>query len=564
MSESVNTRKTAPGAFLARTGRWIKRIRAEWLLCAALLALTLYVVLYYITGPSLNFLHSDSTDSLLWAWATVDSGQILAEDFHYAALLPFGAPLWMVPILSIWGYTVTAQTVSMAVFAVLFVFSAFSLFRGMKWSPALSAVGAFCMSLLLSGSAKLREILWEHTIYYSLSILFVMLLLNLCLRLLPCLEAWTRGESDRRHTAKLVTFGVLLLLLSAGCATDGFQVLAVSVVPVLGALAAYTLLEDAPLLSRRGMCRYITGGLMLFGTAAGMLILRVITQNGQIRAGYGTAYSVWSDPTEWGDNAGRLVFQMLSLFGVDPAARDPLFTLESVGVLLKIVCVGCLLLCPLVLLFRYRRIRHSATKLILWTHLAVSAVVLLGFVCGSLSTANWRLTPMLGSAVLATLALLRELFSAGRVEKRLGAALCGLLVTVSLLNAYTICQMPRTLGQERDHRVIARTLAEKGYDYGYATFWNAQITTLLSDEQVTVLPVKTESNAVVIYPYQVRDSWFQSREGKDCFLLLTEGEYELLRYTPYWTALLEQRTLVEQWSYNGYHVAVFDGDVLIE
>lgn len=547
-----------------RTVGWVRRIfRSEWLLCATLLALTLYVVLYYITGPSLNFLHSDSTDSLLWAWATVDSGQILAEDFHYAALLPFGAPLWMVPILSIWGYTVTAHTVSMAVFAVVFVFSAFSLFRAMKCSPVFSALGAFCTSLLLSGSAKLREILWEHTIYYSLGVLFVMLLLNLCLRLLPCLESWTKGESDRRNMAKLVTFGVLLLLLSAGCATDGFQVLAVSVVPVFAALAAYTLLEDAPLLSRRERGRYITGGVMLFGTLAGMLILRVITQNGQIRAGYGTAYSVWSDPAEWSDNAGRLVFQMLALFGVDPSARDPLFTLESVGVLLKIACVGCLLLCPLVLLFRYRRIRHGSTKLLLWTHLTVSAVVLLGFICGALSTASWRLTPMLGSAVLATLALLRELFSAGRVEKRLGVALCCLLVTVSLLNAYAICRMPRTLGQEREHRVIARTLAEKGYDYGYATFWNAQITTLLSNEQVTVLPIKTDNNVAEIYFYQMRDSWIQTREGEDCFLLLTEGEYEQLRYTPYWTALQEQRVLLEEWEYNGYHVAVFDGSVLI-
>ena len=160
----------------------------EWAITGGFLFLAIYVLIYYIAGPSLAVLHSDCTDSLLWSQAMVESGEILTEDFHYAALLPFGSPLWTVPILAICGYTVNAYVLSMSVFAVLFVLAAFSLFCAMKWARPVGAFASFCLSMLLSGSAKLREVMWEHVIYYSLSILLVMVLLNLCLRLLGAAE----------------------------------------------------------------------------------------------------------------------------------------------------------------------------------------------------------------------------------------------------------------------------------------------------------------------------------------------------------------------------------------
>ena len=66
-----------------------------------ILALNLFVLISYITGPALEYLNSDCVDSLLWSKVIVDSGKILAEDFYYAAILPFGSPLWMVPIIKI-------------------------------------------------------------------------------------------------------------------------------------------------------------------------------------------------------------------------------------------------------------------------------------------------------------------------------------------------------------------------------------------------------------------------------------------------------------------------------
>ena len=108
-------------------------------LAVGLLAAAIGILIYFISGPALAFFHADCADTLLWAQITVESGEILSEDFYYAGILPFGASLWMVPILKIFGYTMTAQIISMCIFAVVFVLSAYSLFRALKLRPIISS-----------------------------------------------------------------------------------------------------------------------------------------------------------------------------------------------------------------------------------------------------------------------------------------------------------------------------------------------------------------------------------------------------------------------------------------
>lgn len=534
------------------------RSTVELIFCIGLLFLALYTLLYYIAGPSLAFLHSDCTDSLLWSYATVETGEILTPEFDYAALLPFGSPFWMVPILKIFGYSVTAHIISMCVFAVLFVAAAFSLFRAMKCRIHIAAGGAWLMAMLLSGSVKLREIMWEHVIYYSLSLLLLMLALNLVLRLLPLLT----GDS-RQSTVKWYLYTALLFLLCAGCATDGFQVLAITAVPVAAALVAEVVFHaEHTLIARRSCQRYVISGVMFGGSLLGMMLLNIITQNGAITAAYGSAYSTWSNMSEWSDNALKFLPQYLSLFGVQVDASMPLFSGKSLLMLVRLVAALALLVCPALLTVRYRRIRHAASRYVLWVHIVVSAVILLGFIGGTLSNAEWRLTPMLGTSILATVMYLRELMGKDRVEKRVAVVLTVLFAAVSALSAYTMITLPTDAVEQKEQKIAADTLESMGYDYGYATFWNAQVTTLFADEAVRVLPVNVDTAGVSVYEYQTMDRWFDS-DCDDCFLLLTEAEYATLIETEYWSTLTASRQIINDFTCASYRVVVFDGDVLM-
>ena len=536
----------------------------EIITTAAFILLSLWTLIYYITGPALGYFHSDCSDSLLWSRAMLESGEILSEDFAYAAILPFGSPIWMVPILKIFGYTMRAHVISMCVFAVIFVLSAVFMFRSMKWKYSVSSAATFCLSMLLSGSVKLREIMWEHVIYYSLGILLLMLALGLAFRLYGKISEYPNmGKADKIWAE---VYAVLLLLLCAGCATDGGQVLVLSVLPVAGAFVAYTLFDrENKLLSDKAIKRYVVCGVMAVGVAVGLIALNVITHGGKIYSGYGQAYSGWSAVGEWKANADLFITQYLTLFGIEPDMTQTLFSAESMITLVSLVGALVVLVCPFILLFSYNKLSDRYSKMVAWAHLVLTVAVMVGFVCGRLSNVNWRLTPFLGSSVIATLVYVKHLLGDGIVLRRVGAVLAAVLLCVSLLTAGAILDMSRNFGKADPLGQVADTLEEKGYDRGYATFWNASETTLRSDSAVEVITVDINGGAVVRRAYQTMSYWFDDVEGQeDYFLLLDKSEYAVVKGSYYYRELISRRNVIEEFTCADYQIIVFDGNVFVD
>ncbi|MBO5845709.1 MAG: hypothetical protein J6Q77_03595 [Clostridia bacterium] len=536
----------------------------EWIASILFLGLGAFTLLYYISGPALGYLHSDCVDSLLWAQVSVESGELLSEDFVYAAILPFGSPIWMMPIIKLFGFTVRAQVLSMCVFALIFLLSALFFFRSLRWRYSASSAAVFCLVMILSGSVKIREIMWEHVIYYSLGILFLMLTLGLVFRLWDNVERFWGGTPREKSVA--IIFALLLLLLSAGCATDGFQVVGLTVIPALGAIAAYTVFDkETRLDSPSAIRRYSICAVMAIGVILGALVLSVITKGGEISAGYGEAYSGWSDVGSWWENAEQFLPHYLTLAGVLPNLKGTLFSSDSVVVFIRLFGALAVLVSPFLLLFNYKEIEDKYSRLVAWAHLALTAVTLVGFVCGRLSNVNWRLTPFLGSSVIATIVYIKHLLGKGVVMRRVGVILAALLLCFSLVNAKEMLDMPYDLGREDPLQDVADTLEEKGYDYGYATFWNAGETWLRSDGEVKVINVVVDRDGVAPRRYQTMDYWFDDVEGQtDYFLLLEESEYYLLNNSKYWDKLTEERNIIDEFKCGDYYIIVFDGNLFVE
>lgn len=536
----------------------------EIIATAAFLLLSLWTLIYYITGPALGYFHSDCSDSLLWSRVMLESGEILSEDFAYAAILPFGSPIWMVPILKLFGYTMKAHVISMCVFAVIFVLSAVFMFRSMKCKYSISAGATLCLSMLLSGSVKLREIMWEHVIYYSLGILFLMLTLGLAFRLYDKISSYPNmGKADK---IKAAVYAVLLLLLCAGCATDGGQVLVLTVIPVACAFVAYTLFDkESKLLSDKAFKRYAVCGVMALGIAVGLIALNVITNGGEIYSGYGEAYSGWSALSEWKRNADMFIMQYLSLFGIEPDLSHTLFSADSILTLVSLVGALIVLVCPFILLFSYNKLNDKYSKIVAWAHLVVTAAVMIGFICGRLSNVNWRLTPFLGSSVIATLVYIKHLIGNGIVFRRVGAVLAAVLLCVSVGISGTMLNMSKDFGKADPLEQVADTLVAKGYDRGYATFWNASETTLRSDSAVEVITVDINGGTVLRRAYQTMDYWFDDVEGQeDYFLLLDKNEYAVVKGSSYYRELISTRNVIDEFTVADYCVIVFDGNVFVD
>lgn len=526
----------------------------------AAMLFTAAVLVFYVLGPALATLHSDYTDSLLWANATAESGRVLDPKFNYAAILPFGGALWMVPILKIFGYGRTAYVLSMLVFIPLFMGAAYYMMRSLKFSRVWSAIGTMTICLILSSSQNMLEMMWAHVIYYSLSILFFMLAVSLTLRVAEAVLCWKRG--DKISWKKLILLG-LLAILCVGSATDGVQLVVMSTLPVMGGLIAMAFFDEKPLLSKPKLKTYVLVALMGVATLAGLVLLKLFTRNDRIDAVYANAYDYWSPSNQWTKNFMQLFPALCALFGVELEAGTKLFTVDSVIYVLKMAYLVLIILCPAVLLLRYKKLRQS-TKLLIWAHLILSVVLFLGYVCGMLYTAQWRLIPFIGTGTILLIAALRELWGGKAVEKRLVCVLAAVMAVICLANVADIAVMPRRV-EDNKHWALTQQLQERGYTHGYATFWNSHPVNILSDDQVHVgvLEQKPDGELVPRQFQNYKNEFDACPEGSRCFLVLDSYELSLARKSEYWTRLQEQRNLVDSFQCGDYYVLVFDGHVIV-
>ncbi|MBQ2716940.1 MAG: hypothetical protein IJF21_09090 [Clostridia bacterium] len=550
--------------------RWFKVIFS--LLATLPLIAALYLAFYYIYGPGEGYFHSDCTDTLYWANAALEGNGIFDDQYNYAALLPFSTVWIMQPLIKLFGFGMTAHNLGMAIFAVLFAGSIYFCARSAKLSHLWSSTAVFAVFMLLSCSDKLREMMWGHTIYYSLALVLMFYLLGLGMRLCDAIE-------DGKKVAAVIC-GVLLLGVSIGSATDGMQIIVLTVLPAAAAFAAERILSAKDgIVSKKSIPAITAAAVVAVGTLVGMKLLLVITGDGAIKAGYAAGYSGWSDVSLWLSNAQKFVNHYFSLLGVNMAKNDPLFAAESIKYFFRIAVGIILLVMPVVILCLYGKIKSRGVKFMLWAHFVLTAAVMFGYICGELSAANWRLTPILGSAAMLTVCGLCDLTSdlglfevkenggATVVLSRICALVLAVIIASSLVFANEVKSLDPEYGRDNTNHRLAEFLVEEGLEYGYATFWYAQAITVLSDSAVRVRNMDVNDRAGVIgRHYQSSLNWYNDQDGIDeYFVILSASEYKKVFLTDTWQMWMEEYYLREYDSPNdadGFLVFVFSENVL--
>ncbi len=541
-------------------------------LCILAGVLALYTAIYYIVGPSRGYFHSDCSDSLFWALASYDSGKIVSEDYNYAAILPFGASLWYVPLIAIFGVGMKAQIIGMVIFALLFFGAILFACRSLSWSRKASFVAAAAELLLLSGSDKLREIMWGHTIYYSLGLLLLFFGIGLAVRVLKS-DFWSNSKIGVKSVVWLVLTAVFTLLT----ATNGFQVLVLSTLPVAFAIFCERFFDpETKLLDKKNHPALGTILLLAAGTMVGMLLMKKIA-NG-VTAGYEDAYSTYTNIGDWIDHLLVFPEQYFSLIGINLKAGDTLISLQSVLELIKFVASIALLVLPIVGFCLYKKLQFTETKYALWIHLFVTLFVMLGWTLGSLSNAAWRLVPVLGTAIFSSVSLLRDLLPMkGTNLQRLSVLCTALLLCFGLLNMSAVCKMEKDYGRDNDLYQLTEKLKSENLTYGYATFWNSQAITVISDDEVKTRNINVGyQDGFTPYYYQSEYSWFADQAGQsEYFVLLSEYEYSQVR-SQLAGAVVEEdnnlqtlrqhltRTVDYECNGNTYHILVFDCNIWIQ
>lgn len=520
--------------------------RLIFLIAAVFAAFSLATVIYYILYPSAAFLHADCTDTILWAKASYDGKTLFNEDFGYAAMLPFGGTTIMIPLIGLFGLSMKAHTVGMVIFTVIFFLSVFLLCRSLEFSGALSLMSVGTLALVLCSSAKLREIFYEHVIYYSIGVLIICVLLSLFIRFKDAFR-------DENSVAKLVMITLCTVAFSVCSALDGTQIIATGIFPVLFAAVAEIMLnKDKKLFEKDNRSSIyfciLCGVSMLFG----LWILSVVS-NG-VTAGYAGAYTNYSNMEEWLKNLGKFPEQWFKLFGVDARYGMSIFSLESIVNIIRIGVATVIAIAPLVALFFYNKFDFG-TKLLVLAHFGMSAVIMFGYVFGILAAANWRLSPMVCTGLLVCFALFRAA-KGYVVPTRIMAAILCVFVLLSGVNVLAVRDMEKNGIENNEKYRLVEVLKENGFTHGYATFWNSQVITLLSDSKISTANVDINENGIAPCYYQTDKNQFEPQSGVDrYFVLMSDYEMSILQQTADWAYF--ELISKEKIEIDGYKIFVF-------
>jgi len=503
-------------------------------------------VIYYIIYPSEAYFHADCTDTILWAQASYDSGTLFNPDFGYAAMLPFGGTMLMLPFIGIFGVSMTTHHIGMVLFTALLFASAYLLCRSLKFSFSLSMTSLGTFAAVLCASEKLREIFYEHVIYYSICVFVIFVLLSLFIKFKESI-----GEAK---IGKLAIITFVAVIFSACAALDGMQVIATGVVPVLFAAVAEIFLNgEKKLFSKESRSSFyfcfISGVSVIIG-----LIFLSLFDNG-VSASYAGAYSSYANMNEWLSNLLKFPEQWFALLGVDAYYGMSLFSVESIVNMIRIAAAVIIAGVPFIALVFYKKFDFGSRLLIL-THFGLTAVIMFGYVFGILSAANWRLSPMICSGILVCFATFRTA-KEYMVPKRLAALMMCVLILMSGISFVTVAGMDKNGAEHNEKYGMIQYLKENNLNYGYATFWNSQVITVLSDSQVRAANVDVNENGIAPCPYQSNMNWFDEQEGTEkYFVLLSHYEEETLMQTADGEYF---RTLpIEMHQIDGYVIYVFD------
>ena len=262
---------------------------------------------------------------------------------------------------------------------------------------------------------------------------------------------------------------------------------------------------------------------MATAVLAGLILAKVI--NGDVKASYQEAYSRFDNKSDWVNNLLSFIPSFLSLCGVAPTDEE-LFSASGILILIRIIGVLMLLIIPIVMLFMYKKFEERSYKIVLLTHVILSTLLILGWVFGMLNAANWRLTPLVVTSSILCIMFIRWLF---HQKDFLRFSVLLSIPTLLMLIIFTTDVTGTALEKQSDANKqlvsIGNYLKSEGLEYGYATFWNSNSITLLTDEEVKIRCIGQSNGNLYARMYQTNVNWYKDNSYSEYFLLLSENEY---------------------------------------
>lgn len=452
-------------------------------------------IIYYIFYP--DMIDSDSVEGVLWAKATLESGRILSKSFICSYAIPFGANLFMLPFVKMLGLSTLANSLGMLSFFVILL-ACIVCFSYVICQDLYKSMNISCI-ILLAFRTKLGLNLLRHLLFYQLGFVCILGISSMVLAIL---------QNDNKHRNSKMAF---FIFFSIWGSANGIVTMTLSVIPVLAGLVIFILL-DADVREKTVCLKLMCAEIV--ASCVG-LALYYIAMSGAGDSGYiaNSGSLSLQSPSDWFWNICSLTEGWVDLFITNGFNNIFDIIISCIEVIFSLA-IGIV---PIVVLYYYSKISKTE-KYVLYITIAVWCVCLAQYIFFRGNTNR-----MLFNGLLMNYVLLSVTIAKASILKINQSSLVknGLLVIMAILMAGFSCSHTGV-----PNRSITDELERRGLTYGVATYWNANINTVLSNERVCIREVAFWKGDVIASNYQVDPAWYQEPQVNKFFMLLTRRELD--------------------------------------
>lgn len=514
----------------------IKAINKKRVVSLAVFAIGILMVLYYMAVKQRVEFDSDFTDTLLWAEAMLTGNGLFDVNMNYAYTLPFGGSLLMAPFVAVFGVGYKAHVMGFIVFLAIFVFALYKLFKAMDFSVDASLVCTGLVLFLTLPTKDTRMTIWGHVIHYSLGVLFIVIALDIYHKIdidvfdfgkrVKFLNIENSGSSDEEKKSG-IKYLVILAVLTALFCTNGLSSVLFFALPFFGAvfLERFIEIKDSILCKKN----INTVAVLIICAASGMfgfVLSKLLQRNVK------TVYdSMFKDIQTWQnwvwDFEGRIRSILVLCMGElnDEAAME---SFTGIRLLYMALFGFIVIVVPVITLVTYKQFKNKTMRLLV---IAYFVLTLASFFIFEFSDAKGTAHRIIGTYLTAVILIVAYMAWLIKNKElcRFGVVLAFALSGAALLSTYSMASLS---GENRFDK-LARVLQDNDLKYGYAEYWSAQVTTVLSESKVEVCPVNfSEEGTVVPQMYNIRTQQFDDKEGVDRYFLFTSAwEYSVTKDT---------------------------------
>ena len=464
------------------------------------------MVTYYIICKEKVEFDSDFTDTILWAEAMLTGNGLFDKTMNYAYTLPFGGSLLMAPFVAILGVGYKAHALGFLVFLAIFVFALYKLMRAMDFDVDSSMIATSMILLISLATKNTRMIMWGHVIHYSLGLLFVIIAMAVYGRIKLEDKKWI----------------VVLAVLTALFCTNGLTTILFFAVPFYGSIIVERLIDtDKDLLDRENInsltTTVICGAAGMTGFVVSKFLQRGVTT---VYEGMFKEISVWY---EWIWDITERIRCFIVCFAGEIDTQIPMESFTGTRILYMALVGFIVIVIPFVAAFSIKKMENRIMRMFFISYYILLFSTLFVYDFSSARGTPHRLVGLVMTAVSVCVIYSMWLLRDGKLN-RFGFILAIMLIGACLLSSYCVVALS---GQNR-YEKLAEVLKENGLKYGYAEYWSAQVTTVLSESDAIVCPIIVEEDGNVIPRYyNVRWQQFDDKEGVDrYFAFMTPWEYE--------------------------------------